>query len=398
MRIFLAVIVFLATIPIMDRAATHAHELYGYAAIEGRGFFTTPLFEGQKRNNGSLTVQAEYYHEWENGSIITFVPFGRLDSSDSERSHFDIRELNYLWLSGTWELRVGIGKVFWGATEFVHLADIINQTDLVEAIDQEEKLGQPMIKFSLLKDWGLLDFFVLPWFRERTFPGRKGRLRFALAVDTDSARYENGDQERHIDLACRYSQTLGAMDIGVYHFVGTGREPTLLPELDNSGLPHLVPFYEQINQTGMDLQLVASDWLWKLEAIYRTGQGEDFFSAVGGLEYTLVGIGHSKVDIGLIAEWAYDDRNSDSTTPFDNDVMFGLRVAVNDVASTELLAGLLLDADSAARTFTLEASRRLGTSWTATLETYVFANQTAEDILYDLRDDDYVSLTLAYYF
>ena len=40
-----------------------------------------------------------------------------------------------------WSLSIGLGKVFWGVTEFNHLVDVINQTDLVEGIDGEAKLG-----------------------------------------------------------------------------------------------------------------------------------------------------------------------------------------------------------------------------------------------------------------
>ena len=93
---------------------------------------------------------------------------------DSERTHFDIRELFGLWVFERWELGVGIRKVFWGVTESQHLVDIINQTDLVDSIDGEEKLGQPMVNVSIPHEWGTVDLFILPYFRERTFPGRDG--------------------------------------------------------------------------------------------------------------------------------------------------------------------------------------------------------------------------------
>jgi len=54
---------------------------------------------------------------------------------------------------------------FWGVTEFQHLVDIINQTDLVENIDTEDKLGQPMINLALINDWGTVDLFIMPYFR-----------------------------------------------------------------------------------------------------------------------------------------------------------------------------------------------------------------------------------------
>jgi hypothetical protein len=373
--------------------ASVGHELSGYIATESRNFFNDPLFIGQKRDNFSFAFQPEYYHEWENGSSFIFVPFQRIDSADSERTHFDIRELNYLWLTDNWELRIGVGKVFWGTTEFVHLVDIINQTDLVENIDEEDKLGQPMVHLSIPRDWGVLDMFVLPYFRERTFPGSKGRLRPALIVDVDSPRYESAAREHHIDFAVRYSQTIGDWDFGIYHFIGTGREPTLLVENNK-----LIPFYEQINQTGLDLQLVVGQWLWKLETLYRTGQGEAFLGGVGGFEYSLVGIAETSMDLGIIGEWAYDERGSDATTVFQNDAMFGLRLAFNDAVSTEFLAGLIQDIDGSARAISVEASRRMGPNWKLSLEARTFFEIDEDDLFYGLSNDDFILLELAYYF
>lgn len=375
-----------------------ANELSGYVAAEGRYFFYDTLFDEQEKNSGSFAFQPEYYHEWEDSSAFLFVPFGRLDSADSQRSHFDIRELNYLWPTEDWELRLGVGKVFWGVTEFVHLIDIVNQTDLVENIDGEDKLGQPMAHLSVPRDWGVWDVFLLPYFRERTFPGRKGRLRHALVVDTDHPTYESDDEEHHLDFAVRYSHTVGDWDFGIYHFVGTGREPTLLPGVDTKGRPVLIPYYEQINQTGLDLQLVAGQWLWKLESLYRTGQRNDFFASIGGIEYTFVGIAETSMDLGVIGEYAYDERRDNATTVYENDAMFGLRLAVNDAESSELLAGLIQDLDSPARALSVEASRRIGSNWKLFLQAWGFFDSPSDDLLYNVRDDDFLQIELAYYF
>jgi len=368
---------FAAMCLLAEPVAGLAHELSGYVSAEGRFFFNDPASWEQERDNGSFAFQPEYYHEWEDGSAFLFVPFGRLDSADSERTHFDIRELNY---------------------EFVHLVDIVNQTDLVENIDEEEKLGQPMVHVSAPRDWGVLDLFLLPVFRERTFPGRKGRLRSALVVDTDHPVYESDSEEHHVDFAARYSNTIGDWDFGIYHFVGTSREPTFLPGIDKKGRAVLTPFYEQINQTGLDLQLVAGQWLWKLESLYRTGQGDGFFASVGGCEYSLVGIAETGMDLGLIGEYAYDERGDDATTAYENDAMFGLRLAVNDADGTELLAGLIQDLDSPSRALSIEASRRFGSNWRLSLQAWGFLDAPEDDPLFNLCDDDFLQVDLAYYF
>lgn len=375
-----------------------AGELTGFVSVEGRIFANPPAFPDQERDGISAALQPEYYHQWQAGRrSFTIVPFLRLDSTDHERTHFDMRELFGLWVFDDWELGVGIRKVFWGVTESQHLVDIINQTDLVEAPDGEEKLGQPMINISVPRDWGTIDLFILPYFRERTFPGRDGRLRSGIFVDTNRASYESGTEEWHPDFALRYSRTIGEWDIGLSYFRGTGREPTLLPGRDSSGNDLFIPFYEQINQLGLDLQLVADQWLWKLEMINRSGQKDSFIALTGGFEYTLYGIFDTSMDLGLIGEWLYDERGSRYSV-FENDIMGGLRLAVNDAASTEILLGVIQDTDSSARLISLESSRRLGDHWKAVAEIRTFLNQPSDDLLFSYRDDDFLQFELVYYF
>lgn len=399
MKTILVATILLFIFGAVNGSVASAHELSGNIAAEGRFFFNDPLFPEQEENNASLAIQAEYYHGWENGASFTFVPFARLDSADAERSHFDVREMNYLWLGDPWELRAGIGKVFWGVTEFVHLVDIINQTDLVEGVDGEEKLGQPMIAFSLPADWGTIDLFLLPYFRERTFPGSDGRLRSQVEADTDSATYENDDKENHIDIAGRYSHTLGDWEIGLSHFSGTGREPALVPGFNSSGNLVLIPYYEQINQTGLDLQLITGGWLWKLESIYRTGQGDDdYFSDAFGFEYTFSGVFGTPADVGILAEYIGDERGEEATTPFQNEVAMGVRLAFNDIAGTDALIGVIEDVETSARIITVEASRRFCDNWKLIINSWIFSNQPDDDLLYSLRDDDFFQIEVAYYF
>ena len=376
-----------------------ANKFRGNISVEGRFFPSEPLYPDQKRNNGSIALAPEFYHEWASGSSIIFVPFFRLDSADSERTHFDIRELNFLLVGSPWELRLGISKVFWGVTEFVHLVDIINQTDLVEDIRAEDKLGQPMVQLSIPTDWGVFDFFVLPYFRERTFPGPDGRLRTSIVVDTDSPLYESSAEENHVDFALRYSKIFASGDLGLYYFKGTGRDPLFIPSIKPDGQPVLLPYYQLIDQAGMDLQLVTGNWLWKLEALYQDNDINSYFAATGGFEYTFFGIGESMMDLGVIAEYAYDDRDDEANTPFDNDLFGGLRLAVNDAAGTGLLLGLSYDLDGKGNVLQFEASRRLGESFTISLEGWAFFNTEPEDyFLYDIRDDDFLRLQIFYYF
>lgn len=373
-------------------------EISGYVGGQVRLFPNNSLYEGQNEHSVSVVAQPEYYKEFEDGSSFTFVPFFRLDSADSKRTHFDIRELTYLWLKDDFELRVGIRKLFWGVTEGFHLVNIINQIDLVENIDFEDFLGQPMVNLSLDKDWGTLDFFLLPYFRERTFPGKGGRLRGESIIAVGQAQYESGAKEWRSDLALRYTQVFGDIDFGVYHFYGTNREPTLLADQDENGSPIFIPFYQVINQTATDISYVVDDWLWKFEGFYRTGQGDPFFAWTGGFEYTFTGVWKTRMDLGVIGEWLYDDRGRLATTAFENDLLGGLRLALNDEDSTEFLGGWIQDIGSPATLAFIETSRRFGDNIKATLEVRTFINQDESDFFFQQRNDDLFQFELEYYF
>ena len=393
----LAVITFIITLVPIN---SFSGEWTGYAGIEFRYFPQDALDNRQDHStNFSGVFEPEYYHEWDDGrQLVAFVPFIRLDEQDSNRTHFDIRELTYLKAAETWELRLGMRKVFWGVLEFQHLVDIINQTDLVENIDTEDKLGQPMVNLALIHDWGTLDLFVLPWFRERTFPGTHGRLRSQPPIDEDRARFESAAGKHHVDFAARYTNYFGDWDVGLAHFYGTSRDPRLLPALNGKGKPVLIPFYDIINQTSLDLQATKGNMLWKLEALHRSGQGETYNSAGAGFEYTFTGVLDSAVDLGILGEYYYDDRGKNATTIFNDDVGMGARITFNDVQSTQALAGLIIDRNNGGKFLNIEASRRLGESWLLDLQGRFLFGIAHNDPAFSFNRDDYIELFLTYNF
>ncbi len=367
---------------------------------------------GQDRFQPSASVRLEYHRSWHDGrSGITVTPFLRLDADDDERTHADLREAFYTRVGDDWELHLGARQIFWGVTEFNHLVDIINQTDLVENIDGEDKLGQPMAQLSLVRDWGIVDVFLLGGFRERTFPGEDGRLRGALPVDGDAARYASGAGRDRIDGAVRWSHHVGPVNFGLHHFSGTGREPQYLAELRDGALV-LVPEYHVIDQTGFDGQALLGDWAWKLEAFTRSGDGDRFAAVTAGFERTLVGVFGSRADLGLVAEYMYDERDEAAfNTLFEHDLALGARWRSNDVADTTALFGVIWDVNTDEYVLSLEASRRLGASWLAVVEGRVFGGAPGLDPdmpptqLLDgeyksrsLQDDDYLQLELTRYF
>lgn len=380
-------------------AASGAAELTGYGAFDLRAFPRAPADFRQEHSAWSVVLQPELYISWDEGAqSLLFVPFARWDAHDGSRSHWDIRELFWEGVGETWDLRAGIAKVFWGVAESQHLVDIVNQTDLVEDPDTEDKLGQPMLNLSLMRDWGTLDLFVLPGFRERTFPGLEGRLRSMPRVDTERTVFESGRGRGHVDYALRWSQVLGVFDIGVSYFYGTSRDPRLDRSVDSAGEAILVPHYDLISQVGLDLQATTGSMAWKLEAIRRSGAGSPLVASTAGFEYTFVGVVGSTADLGLLGEYHFDSEGTGNTMHFADDIFAGLRLTLNDAPSTEMLAGVLVNRGNGARIFNLEASRRLGEDWRLELIARAWRGFPADSPLDALRRDDYVQLSIQKYF
>ena len=388
-----------------------AVETSGRFEIEARGFPHSSAWSGQSRHAVSLAVQPELYHSFDDDrQSLLFTPFVRLDAADAERTHFDVRELLYQRVFDEAELRIGAGRVFWGVTESYHLVDVINQTDLVENIDREDKLGQPLANLTLVRDWGTVDLFVLPGFRERTYPGREGRLRSEPFVDTSRTSYESGAGSARIDLAARWSHAIGDFDLGIAHFHGTSREPQLDPlplcadgrPAPTAGCPPvevvLAPHYGVVHRTSIDLQATRDATLWKLEALHESGQGDSYFAWVAGLEHTWFGVGESAVDLGLLVEHLFDGRGGRAPQPLENDLFAGVRLGLNDEAGTELLSGVFADAEGDATLFSLEASRRIGERWRVGLEARLWTGIEPSDPMFPLHRDDYVQLTVSRFF
>ncbi len=369
-----------------------AAEFSAQLDLEHRQFFH-PGLQGQMRGQTSIAIKPQWYWTTETGNgEWSFTPFARLDSMDEERTHVDIRELQYLHVFDSYEVRAGIGTVFWGVTESAHLVDVVNQSDGVESLEGDKKLGQPMVQLTFERDWGIVDALVLPFFRERTFSGENGRLRPTVPV-SDYALYESSKENQHVDFALRYSQMLGEWDVGLSYFNGTNRDPYFL--LD-SGV--IKPYYAQMVQVGFDVQGIVGDWLWKLETIYRDSF-DGHTGAVAGFEYTFVGFADSDWDVGMLAEYLYDSRGKNAQNVGQNDVFLGARFVANDAEGTEFLVGVTQDLDNSdVYNSRLEASSRINNQWKWRADAWILQNDTPNDLLYFGRQDDFIELSLEYYF
>ena len=372
-----------------------------------RAFFNKGMYNNQQHFFASIAIQPEFTIRWDEGEQrVVSELFGRLSSSDNQRSHWDVRELYYQIAKSNWEFSAGLKKVYWGVTESVHLVDVINQTDLVESFDGEAKLGQPMLQYTLLSNVGTFEAFLLPYHRKRTLPGEEGRLRFPIVIDDDKAEYESDLEAFDMGGAFRYAHYFSVFDVGLSYIYHTNREFLVRPKVGNE----LVPFYEKMHQIGLDLQATTGSMLWKMEAISRFTNADNFQALAIGGEYTFSNIKNSGIDIGVLVEFLYDTRQptvfdlsngritGSTGTAFQDDLFIGSRIAFNDTQDGSILFGGIFDLEHNSKIFSIEAERRFFKNWKAELEVRIFSNFSEEELLYAFRKDSFVQLTVSRFF
>lgn len=373
----------------LNKPSSHV-KTTGKGTLDSYFFDDNGLFKetDDEKYGVSVSVETETKYKSADGdTTIVFKPFYRWDKDHKDRNHGDIRQLDISVKNDSgWELKAGIGKEFWGVTESQHLIDVINQVDALEGVEEEAKLGQPMVKLSHRSGNGTFDAFILPYFREREFNNTKGYLRSPAIVDTSKTTFESEDGKKHIDYALRWSESIGKLDAGVYFFSGTDRKPSLKAIGEKNGVPVFAPHYKQTEQVGVDLQYTADETLWKLEALFR-----EYTAAVVGLEHNLP-VTDSGVEVSLLAEYHHDSRGKGIEARLQNDIYLGTRVAFNDVAGTEVLAGAFVDIDDTEkRSFRVEAGRRLGETTKVNLKAQVSNDSIEND---PFRIDDYLEIGL----
>jgi len=377
-------------------------EYKGEFSLSSRIFPESPLYSGQQHNNYSLSIEPEVYAEWSNNSNFVFKPFYRFDNEDSHRTHFDLREMQYSFYEDDWEANLGIGQVFWGVTESKNLVDIINQFDVVDDPLLKTKLGQPLFNVTLIRESGYFDFFILPYFRERTNPGKKGRLRIDPHFIKNSTKFEGGSQWTP-ELSMRWSNSYNNYDISLHSFIGYSRAPSINIKIID-GVINYVPNYQRIRQIGGTLQNTLESTLLKLEWIAKDGEKDSSFrrggsfSSVIGLEHTLFQSFGDNGDLGFLFEYNFDSRKDKSPDVLQDDIFMAARFSLNDSQNTEILFGSIFDLDGDGQIYQLDFGQRLNDSLNLNVKGAIYQNGRLGSNLYILRQDSWFEVSLKQYF
>jgi len=343
----------------------------------------------------------------------------RVDPQDSSRDKLDARTLSLSRFAGNWEFAFGVEEVFWGVVESSNIVNIVNQLDNRQDAGEKARLGQPMLRAGYAGRWGTLDAYALIGFREREYGAEGSRL--TLPFVTAEPRYKPSSAERSFDIALRWQHAFGDTSFALSHFRGTARRP-YLDDVETGGTPgaadfsvRLVPFYDELAQWGGEAQLIGGSTLYKGEVTHRRDSRDASWAAVVGVEHTVGQILSSRADLGLIAEYLYDERGEEAPVGvFEHDLLLALRLALNDAASSAFTFGVLWDHRTDDIAYRLDGAYRLRPRLTLDVDLRLFDSgpSLSDDTTARLgelagadpsrryafvNDEDYIGLGLTYY-
>jgi hypothetical protein len=318
--------------------------------------------------------------------------FSRFDPRDRARSVFIAEEL---WLElklPHMRLRAGYQMINWTATEAFHPADVINSRYFDSAIENPEKLGEPMASLRVEIPHGSVDVMFMPVFIEPVFPTARTRQRFqppgqVLAEPIVLDRGGDVVTQRSSFPAYRFvpqgalrvQQTWGSADVAVHALAHVDRSYPFVAFDPVAYLP--VPVFMPVLQTGGTYQQALGALLVKLEAAYRwyqlpsSGQAplgqpipnRDHFVGAAGLEYSLPRAAGSESTLLLEGQlFVPQDRNLPyyAKPLFQHDVLVGVRHAFNDEASRALTIVGIVDVVRPQEFFINAGyAQRLGETW-----------------------------------
>ncbi len=367
--------------------------------IEGRyyNYAKAPLFSEQSDRQGqySLATTLDYNDQINRNTDINVSIFGRYHPEADNAYQGDVRELKLSYYAAQLEISGGMLMERWGVLEAFSPVDILNPRDRIEDFQGDVKLGIPGGNLSWLLDDGRVDIWLLPYSREERLAEGKDRFRTSAFAVSDAA-FEKG--QNTLSSAMRISQMSASVEFSLSYYNGHARSPYFTPNLDGVGnVITLQSNYARIEQAGFELLWVRGQSLVKLESVYRSTAADDFTGLGIGLEREFPRIGSTRNALTLYGEYYYDGRKSGRSsplTPFQNDIFLGLRLALNNLSSTEYELRFTHDLDYDSTFWELLAKTRIQRQWFIEVNLYQFVHVDNDPALKSFAADSRLAVNV----
>ncbi|NPA60539.1 MAG: hypothetical protein GXO30_08810 [Epsilonproteobacteria bacterium] len=333
-------------------------ETKGYVALETQAYLTAP--DTKHKNNFTLKTNLELNYEKDDLTLYTKL-YAQQDYYDmlgsSEHNGRSFVRLDEAYLKYDFEddaLQVGKSIKFWGALEFINIADDFNPKDLRDDIfSKTDKLGVWNLSYTHYFENSELSLIV-----KLNEPDQKmADYPYVYYIFPSYISYDSDLEKENTNRASVYLIYSGSTDSDYpidYAFIyenGYDSQRYFNPVVTGSTLykQHSYLTHKFITYDTM----VVGETLIKLEALYAKVMDDekisDYSHVAFGVEHTLQNI-YKTHSLGLLAEYynyaTYEDNKYSDLELFEtmqNDLFLGVRYAFNDSNSASIVGGVVKD-------------------------------------------------------
>ncbi|WP_319559616.1 hypothetical protein [Marispirochaeta sp.] len=253
-------------------------------------FNSEGLGEGEEvRSIPELRLDLDY-----RGKKADLRASGRIEQVPGEKeASGQVDEAYIRYYARGFDLEIGYMKPIWGPGDKVHAVDVLTPIDYSDFINPdytERKQAETMIKLNIPVNEGLLELVYLPVFTPDTVPWEGVWTPMDVVTYNVPALAEEQTADfSHSSFAFRYTESLGAFDLGGIYYMGYYRQPTV--SFTNETLS-----YDRINMIGIHGTAVTGGLTLRAEAGWYASddfQGDDpevrnsEFRWVGGFDYNI---------------------------------------------------------------------------------------------------------------
>ncbi len=364
-------------------------EYMGNVSLEMRSF--THDLSNKRDHSVALRLETELKQEFDNAQVVAKIK-AIYDKDDNSRRYLDFNDLYYMHSFENSDILIGRSTVFWGALEFYNITDVFNTKDLLDdPFDYNSKLGSWNItQTTYLEDSEISIMVKLHESNQKMQDAESVNYFLPLAYN-DKLSSEEGEFRPTIFLKYSgYGEDV-QIDYSIIYQNGYDSQRYLRVK-DNK--------FQQnayiVNKLLGFATLIDGDTIYKVEATYADSKSRqiDNYAQLGvGVEHTLYGFSNQR-DMGLLVEYYRHESDQKSQSFFTNDLVLGLRVSMNDAASSSILAGLNIDLDNHEKIFIVKYDTRVYESYKLALSYQHMSPE--EDSLFQKLD--LVKLEFGYYF
>ena len=341
-------------------------EYKGNMAIE-TAYFNHDI-DNKRDNQSAMRFEIEGKYQFKENQKFVAKLKAIYDTNDNKRRYWSFTDLYFQHDFDKWNFLIGKNTRFWGAMEFYNQSDTFNTKDWLDnPFDYDSKIGSWNIAFNRFFDNS--EFSLIVKLNEEKQPMQESRsiynfvpYRYNETLDIDS-----GDVPT---IYLKYSSSIDEyqIDYSVIYQNGYDEQRYLIPKLTKDINISMQQHAYTVDKFMGFGTMVKGDTLYKTELAYTSSHDNkvsDYAQGSIGLEHTLYGV-YEKMDLGIIAEYykykTFQTKRYNAKSfgqLFDDDLTVGLRLALNDIESSEILAGLVVDRHNKEKILSVDYDTRI---------------------------------------